>query len=185
MTKHRIRIVQDDDPQVVSQDNYDYPETIYYKKGSRYILGDEAVTGEEMRRMIEDDGLITAPVYAYVHGAVKLSLGPFDCPWDSGMSGLITYPKSELPEGEKYDETWVRETLFPAAIQEWNDIANGNVWGFVVEKLVCEKCDTWENVDSCCGFVGDESKESMWEHLSCPEITKEMFEEAWEEKGYY
>jgi len=29
------------------------------------------------------------PVYAYIHGGMILSLKPFSCPWDSGLTGWI------------------------------------------------------------------------------------------------
>ena len=186
MNKYRIRIVRDEMCQN-PRNEWDHLETIYYLDTSRYCLGDKAVSDSEMQGMADDEDLIKAPVYAYVHSGAVLSLGAFSCPWDSGISGLIVMPKSANREGgwnlpESDFETLVREKIFPAAIEEWNDIASGNVWGFVVEEKTCEKCGTWDEVESCWGFVGDVSKEGMWETFAHEGITREMFDEAWEDR---
>lgn len=95
-----------------------------------------------------------APVYAYIHSGISVSLGqgyPFDCPWDSGLAGMV-YVTKEKAEREfpKYSgrTLWLAcERVARVEIETLDQYLTGDVWGFVVKKKK-------EVVDSCCGFYG-------------------------------
>lgn len=61
---------------------------------SRYHLGDMENkkpifdTPEEFRQWWKDngDGGILIPVFLYDHSGLRISTGPFSCPWDSGQN---------------------------------------------------------------------------------------------------
>ncbi len=96
----RIEIERDPDPQDPAE--WDSMGKIAYLASSRYKLGTEALSQEQMREIevgINDETLIGLPVYAYVHGDVSLSTEPHSCPWDSGLSGYI-YCTAEMEEEE-------------------------------------------------------------------------------------
>jgi hypothetical protein len=86
-------------------------------------------------------------VRGYSHSGIGLSLSdlryPFNCPWDSGWWGYVFVRKAAYPEAAR------RVEVAKALIQAWNDVLQGNVWGFVIAG------PTGEEVESCWGFVGD------------------------------
>jgi hypothetical protein len=49
-----------------------------------------------------------------------------------------------------------------AELNEWRAYVEGDVWGYVVERKVdlsmtdCDVIESWEEVDSCWGFYGEE-----------------------------
>lgn len=63
---------------------------------NRYNLGDTQTDIEEIEETIKDKNNICLPVYAYIHGNVKLNTGGFNCPWDSGQSGIIYVSKDDI-----------------------------------------------------------------------------------------
>ena len=72
---------------------------IYYMKGSRYLLGTEAVDSGRMRKINDDIAtgeLVGIPVYAYVHSGTQLSTTPFSCPFDSGPAGFIACSHEDI-----------------------------------------------------------------------------------------
>lgn len=90
------------------------------------------------------NGYWVFPVYAYIHSGVSLSLGrssyPFNCPWDTSFRGFALVKRQK---GWTYTRTKA-EKVAASIVEEWDDILNGNVYGY----------DT--GADSCWGFVGDE-----------------------------
>ena len=80
---------------------------IYYSKRSRYALGSVAVTADSMEDIAEgisSGSLIGLPVYAYIHSGTRLSTEPFDCRFDSGLSGYIACSPEEA-------KTWFEEDV--------------------------------------------------------------------------
>jgi len=63
------------------------------------------------------------PVYAYIHGGMILSLKPFSCPWDSGLTGYIwTNRDSDAAAFIDALNAWLRRDCFTAYDREGNDM---------------------------------------------------------------
>ena len=76
--------------------------TVFYKH-PRCILGNEEI---EPGNFDNEEALITwlkeehdaktiLPLYAYEHGMITVSTGPFSCPWDSGQVGFVVSTKED------------------------------------------------------------------------------------------
>jgi hypothetical protein len=90
---------------------------------------------------------------------VSLACEPFGCRWDSGQLGVIYAP----PLDQRWDEsaqTWLpattpaerkaaTEAYLRAKIEHLDDIASGNVWGYIV------RSPEGDEIGSCWGYVGD------------------------------
>ena len=87
------------------------------------------------------------PLSMLSHSGVWLSLvHSFECDsggWDTSHVGLVLAAKSEWPDVDK--ATRAAESL----IENWNDVLQGNVWGYDLTT------PDGEHLDSCWGFVGD------------------------------
>jgi len=171
MTKKRIRIVLDAD--------YQWDDDmckIAYLKSSRYVLGTEALSSDEMSALQDrvNTGEVKAlPVYAYVHSGVVLSTSQFDDIWDSGRSGFVYS-----------EDAAVTEDMLRGYVEAYNKCLAGDTWGFVVEEAVeligqredgtTVEREEWVEVDSCWGFLGsDPEQNGMKEHV-----------EDWLKEGY-
>jgi hypothetical protein len=125
---------------------------------NRYTLGTECLDVERMRQIESDSQYFSLPVFAYIHGAVALSLGKFSCDWDSGQSGIIYATKADLAR-EAGHKRWCAATRIwaernaQALIAEVGQILNGDVYGFQILD------DNNDCVDSCFGYVGREYAE--------------------------
>ena len=66
------------------------------------------------------------PVYAYIHGGMELSLKPFDCPWDSGLTGYIwTNSDSDAEDFIDSLNAWLRRDFFTAYDKDGVDMISG------------------------------------------------------------
>lgn len=157
MTKKRIRIVPDADYLWVGS-----MCKIAYLKSSRYVLGTEALSSDEMSDLQDrvNTGEVKAlPVYAYVHSGVVLATSPFNDPWDSGRSGLVYSEDAD-----------VTEDMLRGYVEAYNKYLAGDTWGFVVEeavKLIGQREDgttvereEWVEIDSCWGFLGSDPEQN-------------------------
>jgi len=149
-----IKIFYDQDCSNPREDEHrSFLGKILYGKRSRYILGDEAVEAEEIDRIIKDTKTyIHLPVYAYIHSGVRLSTGPFGCPWDSGMSGIIYVERAEAEkEFGKLTEKNLAQVLMclEGEVEEYSSYLEGQCYGFVIENK------HGIHLDSCWGFIGD------------------------------
>lgn len=61
-------------------------------------------------------------VYAYIHGGVAFSTGPFSCPWDSGVVGFIEAPAYLF----KKDNQSKLDALTDAVINDLNRYFNND-----------------------------------------------------------
>jgi hypothetical protein len=182
----RIRLLRDE----CGEWDYDDLIKIAYLNRARNCLGTESVTRERMdgiRDAIAKGEYIGMPVYAYVHSGATISTSPFSCPWDSGQSGFVYVTRKDAVEnwGKKLLTAKVRETAL-AACESWvkafATYLEEGMWGFVAEELemrhvkvtsldkteVLSEYDeeTWEQVDSCWGFVGcDWKTNGMEDHI--------------------
>jgi hypothetical protein len=144
----------------------DEPFKIAYLKSSRYTLGTEAVSEEEMEEIakgIKRKSLIGLPVYAYIHGGATIRAGsgnPFSCPWDSGQSGFV-YISAEDAKKE-YKEFGVRywrkaaEKCCRGVVEDYDQYLTGDVWGIVIKRKGEEEDPEGEEIESVWGFYGSE-----------------------------
>ena len=107
---------------------------IYYVKGSRYLLGTEAVDSGRMRKINDDIAtgeLVGLPVYAYVHSGTQLSTTPFSCPFDSGPAGFIACSHEDIKDwfGEHHCKSTeeVLEVL-RNEVEEFSKFLQGDVY---------------------------------------------------------
>ena len=82
----------------------------------RYVLGDETeytakdfAHFEDMLTFLREteEAIIALPVFGYDHGQLRIQVGPYNDPWDSGQLGFIWATKSDIM-------TWYQAT-------EWED----------------------------------------------------------------
>jgi hypothetical protein len=151
MNEYTFEILVDDIPCNPREENEHFGTIAYVS--SRYLLGDERVCSEKIDSILQDSDLFAVPVYAYIHSGVALSLSPFSCPWDSGMSGVIYIEKDTIRKcyGDLSPSTLEKvKRAFEAEIKEFSAYLNGEVYGYVV------KDSEGREVDSCWGYYGRE-----------------------------
>lgn len=173
-----VRVVRDEDAE--------NPRTTFDHIGlfagwhKRYVVGDIQPKDEPLDWLKENapEGSVVLAVYMLDHGVVRYSTGSFNDPWDSGQVGFIvaTPEKIRTDYNVKRISARIREEVakrLKSEVQEYDDWANGNVWGFEVAGGGFD--------DSCYGFYGDESTlEAMQSHV--PKQLHEAMEEAWENR---
>ena len=94
---------------------------------------------------------IWLPVYGYIHGGKTVSTTPFNCPWDSGLMGVIAVSKKKAREeyGRLTKKTVAKiERYLQSEVENFDDCLTGNVWGYQVDKGE-------EHIASCWGYYGD------------------------------
>jgi len=102
-----------------------------------------------------DKYYIHKPVYVYEHSGITISTQPFSCQWDSGTLGIAICAKDEYIKAYGFPRLTAKRTADAMAhldsqVQYFDDLIQGNVYGFTVElDDVCQ--------DSCWGFVGNNS----------------------------
>lgn len=137
---------------------WDHLGTILYTS-HRYLLGDRRVAADEIDQVVHDNDNICLPVYAYIHGGVALSTGPFTCPWDSGQCGVIYTTKAKALEW--YDKEELTPELVDKAMHDLKaevEELNQYFGGEVVEWVMLD--DDGSIVDSCGGYYDREHAEA-------------------------
>lgn len=153
-----IEVTQDTDP--ISPADWDSIGEIVYSANSRYTLGTKAVSQDTLKdiaRQIEIGTLIGLPVYAYIHGDVKIiaaDSNPFSCPWDSGQSGFVYAPREQVfrEYGGKRMTKRIREAaknLLRQEVETFSQYLEGDVW-------VITHWKDGEVIDCCGGYYGYE-----------------------------
>lgn len=125
---------------------------------------------DKMREAVIDAELVVLPLYLYDHSGLRLSTGPFGCPWDSGQVGYIYCSLEDarkewsVPAGEGW--SWVApsgKTLLEAVmdclqgeVSAYDRYLSGDVWHWEVETSESddEDVDDWDTYDSCGGCYG-------------------------------
>lgn len=105
-----------------------------------------------------------APVYAYVHGSATIGLHPYNCRFDSGMSGYV-YAKwaTLLKDFGQKRKTKAFLTRARKAMESFVDAARqyveGRIYGYIIKSGE-------EEIDSCWGILGERwVRESIFEAL--------------------
>lgn len=150
----------------VSIQHDDYPATIDDLLGEiapwsvaytsrRYTLGTEHMSADEIERIAADRRYWSAPVYAYIHSGVTISMGKFGCPWDSGQSGIVYAEKAEIAKSLGH-KRWNQHTAARAAraartiVEEMDLILRGEIYRYEITD------GNGTHLDSCGGYVGED-----------------------------
>lgn len=121
----------------------------------RYTLGTVHMDADEMQRIADDPRYWSAPVYAYIHSGVTISMGSFGDPWDSGQSGIVYAEKSSLAAAFGH-KRWNQHTAARAAraaraiVKDLDLILRGEIYRYEITT------DDGEHLDSCGGYVGED-----------------------------
>jgi len=117
---------------------------------------------------------IVLPLYLYDHSGITMSCSSFSCPWDSGQVGFIyvsmkTARLEFTGTGEQIREQ--AERCLRSEVEVYDHYLTGQCYGFVIEQADddadLDDDDSWEQIDSCWGFYGDDWKTNgIKEHLS-------------------
>ncbi|MEM3486067.1 MAG: hypothetical protein QXI12_10655 [Candidatus Methanomethyliaceae archaeon] len=131
----------------------------------RYNLGDShdfKTPDDFLTWAKKQDMALLLPLYLLDHGGLRLSLQPFNDPWDSGQVGWVYLTKERLRK--EYGVTRItQETLgkasavLTAEVTEYDYYLSGQVYGF---QLWAYDESGVNLLDSCYGFYGPNSKES-------------------------
>ena len=127
----------------------------------RYTLGDrhdyrvsDYNNWDELREAIvqKEDPVAIFELYMYDHSGLTVSMGPFDCPWDSGQIGfvLITMDtaKKELGAKRRCKSLFRKcREIIEGEVKTYDQYLRGEVYGY------------GHGEDSCWGFYGYEPEE--------------------------
>jgi len=138
----------------------------------RYTLGDEHdynsddYSGwDEQLKVISknEDVCVILPLYLYDHSGITMNTTGFSCGWDSGQVGWIFVSKKKVRKeySVKRINKKLKERITGYLINEvktYDQYLTGEVYGYKISKIT--KCDLGhehtEELDSCCGFYGEE-----------------------------
>jgi len=85
----------------------DFEYFYLFENLKKYTLGGEplpsnkasvldALKDKLKEKDLKINDVIYIPLYAYIHGDIKISLSPFNDQWDSGLAGYIVFPKEKI-----------------------------------------------------------------------------------------
>lgn len=177
-----VNIDYDENPQ--SPRDLDYTDCNLTKMvcfHSRYNLGDnhnydktDVLSWKELERLIqrEEDVCVMDPLYMYDHSGQTISTSPFSCSWDSGQVGFVYITKEDIRKtyNVKRISKKTKQLAWKALANEvkiYDDYIRGSVYWFSVG-------DEEENqLDSCCGFYGDDFIVNGMFDTVCESLTEE------------
>lgn len=185
-----LRIIRDDGYSETPNDQGDHSLLLVSFHRDFYVKRDEIVTMELLQEYFRGSDQYIMPMdvttaygqmqywifglEVYSHSGVVLALsqeGNFpDRRWDVSQCGAVLASTGEWPKEEE------ARKAARSLVTEWNDVMNGNVWGYVIEDA------NGEELESCWGCVGDPEyalpvgRESL-NYLSTPDKVKERYEE--------
>jgi hypothetical protein len=155
--KYRLCVESDPDPE--SPREYAVGTMVTWHK--RYTLGEEQPSEQpaEWLAAFEADNpnAVILPVFAYIHGGIVLTTGPFACPWDSGQVGWIYTTHNPDTDGDLAKWREAAPVWLEQEIETYSQFLSGDVWCYTLEQRVecsCPNCKGWHHVDSCGGFYG-------------------------------
>lgn len=166
----RYTILNDEGPMHPRKEEGTSFGTILYTS-SRYELGDDRVSAEEIDEKMKDSSVIALPVYAYIHGSITLNTSGFSCHFDSGQSGCIYVSKEEVYRTFKIKRITAAQRqsivkMLETEVKIYSQYLNGEVYGYRIFD------DNDEEIDSCWGFYGleaakQEAEEAMKQRQEC------------------
>lgn len=140
-----------------------------YKLGDKHnYRSDDYGSWDELAKAIKEDfgkDCVLKIIRMYDHSGISLSLGngyPYNDVWDSGYVGFIVVSKEKIRK--EYNVKHVTKAIMAkvdkslqSEIDVYNQYLDGDIWGFVIEKLkTCDCCHQADNehIDSCWGYYG-------------------------------
>lgn len=129
---------------------------------------------DNIGEFIDLDEYEVIPINSYIHGGIALSMKydyPFNCPFDSGVFGLLVFKKGEFG---------IDNCGLESFINSWQCLLNGEVYGFsIIKKTACECCEnvSYDVIDSCGGFYGyNDRNELLNSMIECIDLSNELLE---------
>lgn len=107
---------------------------------NRYSLGDKTELkagdfdgweGLKSYLVKEESAAAILPLYLYDHSGIKISTGPFSCPWDSGQVGFVYVTRDQLKR-EGLTKAKAREVIM-AEVETYDEYLKGDVYCLVKE----------------------------------------------------
>lgn len=165
---HHINIYYDADPKsprkwdnlgtfYTSHPNY-RPEEDFYRHFEREEVFDRYGDFQDSF----EKKYIALKIYLYDHSGLAISSGPFACPWDSGLFGMVAVSIEKV----KKEYGWKKitaarrrkiESYLQGEIDAYDQYLRGEIYGY---RITLEDNDD-EVLDSCWGFFGDEGIEEI------------------------
>ena len=163
---YRITVDIDTDPDSPrSWDNFGTMVCLH----NRYTLGDtpqditkgDFNSWDEVREeIVRRGGVLIFPLGLYDHGGISMYIGNSHDRWDGGQVGFI-YCTEEDMKREGIDINKAEEIL-RNEVKTYNEYLTGNVYQFKIEQRVnvcsCGECQSWEVIESCGGFYGEDEE---------------------------
>ena len=174
---YTIKLIQDEFPQN-PREEFDNMGKMVCVDHRNYRLGDEQQSGEEIRELLENEEIISLPLFLYDHSGITMRTTGFNCPWDSGQIGIIymTLEQVKKEYGKDKDATERALKYMKGEVEEYDHYLTGNVWGYDIEDR------DRESIDSCFGFYGDPDSYMVGECESHIEWhIKERIKETWQD----
>jgi hypothetical protein len=158
---YRVRLCYDSDCDHMYDEMFDNFNDVSFISNHRNYnsKGVEAsLEIDEIEEFLKENPQYTAvPIHAYIHSGIALSLGSFNCRWDSGVFGYVLFKKGEFGENNQGLKGFV---------SHWSNILNGDVYGLILEKKVELftkdgelHSEDWEEEHSCWGFTFEDRKD--------------------------
>ena len=159
-----------------------------------YLIYDiiEAMSQEDKWKLLERcANIVYLPLYLYDHSGITMNTGGFSCRWDSGQVGYIYTDKNTILKtvgafkNEKGNYIKVNEKNWKKAayksmedeVHTYDMYLTGEVYGLVVEELVDEEDDEWNETDSCWDFYNDSWGDKLFEEVARDfGISEELFD---------
>ncbi|MBW1953643.1 MAG: hypothetical protein JRI66_11270 [Deltaproteobacteria bacterium] len=127
-------------------------------------IADEVIDRDGLER-IEREAAVCLRVWFYDHGGVGFSTDrsryPFNCPWDSGLAGVIYVDRDRILReygGKRLTHKLRQQAakVLQGEVEILDEWATGQVYGYKIYRL--ETCNLGhqhrELIDSCWGFYG-------------------------------
>lgn len=124
----------------------------HYNLGDKHDIDpDDFSSWEEIAAYLESElgAVIVLPLYLLDHSGLRMSVGSFHDPWDSGQCGLIyvDYHTMNKEYGNTLQENIERATkVLEGEVEEYDKYLSGDVYGYIMEY------DDGSEGDSCWGF---------------------------------
>ena len=138
----------------VDLDNHKNFTIIATRGTGKYISPDVICDNMDEFQAELDSGkyAISLPLFMLAHGSVHLSVREFHDQWDSGQCGFAALTKEQAASTDPED----LNSQLRNAVEEYDNAANGNVVGYVIEQTTpceCGQSSKTTYLDSCWGYV--------------------------------
>lgn len=152
---YNVTVEYEDDFDGLSPRDWDNVSTILCYL-ERYSVGDKHprifASIREIQEYVDalEDIVAIKLVYAYIHGGITISTGPYSDPWDSGIIGYVYVTKERMkymgiPENEMTAEN--ANKIIDEEIKTYDDYLCGEVFAYIIDGPGFH--------ESCTGFIGD------------------------------